>query len=65
MWADLMFRLKVGPKAVQVSKLNNDNAADILSDLMENEQYKLNAATIGVRMRGEDYSDQLYRFITQ
>ena len=65
MWADLLVKKGAGPKGVQVSKLNRQNAGGIISELMDNASFKNNALAIGAKMREENYQDELYNFLME
>ena len=65
MWNERIAELGVGVKGMPIEKMSRQNLKEKLWDLYNNPQYKENAANLAERMRAEDYSKMLYKFIVR
>ncbi len=63
MWNEINFTQGTGPKGVAINKINKENLNKLITDLWQNESYKINAERLGKIMKNENLDEQLIAFI--
>ncbi|MCB0631810.1 MAG: glycosyltransferase, partial [Lewinella sp.] len=63
-WNNLVAEQGAGPKGIRVDKLNTGDLEPKVLDLFNNTRYKHKAEEMARSMAAENYSELLYRFIT-
>jgi sterol 3beta-glucosyltransferase len=64
-WNRIIRKLNLGPKGVPINKLNQQNFQPLLSDLLENPIYKINAEHLGNEIKKEIKIPALFDFISE
>jgi len=62
-WNHLIFKNGLGPKGVAINKISTKKLKPLISDLMENKAYEKKAEELSMKIKKEDYEEELYSFI--
>ncbi len=58
-WNNLNHKLGCGPKGLKISKITSNNLEPKILDLINNQNYKTSAETIGAQMQKEDFEEEI------
>jgi len=64
-WDKITFNMGVGPKGVKISKITIKNLEPKVLELFNNKSFKEKSAKIGIKMKKEDFKDELYKAIIE
>ncbi|MCH7525245.1 MAG: glycosyltransferase, partial [Bacteroidetes bacterium] len=64
-WNKTIHKLKIGPKGISIKRMNTDNFAILLLDLLENDTYRKNAELIAEEMKKENDTEKLIKLILE
>ena len=62
-WNRIIHRLGAGPRGPGINKFTKNNLEPRILELINNDSYKKKAEQLAKQMAGEDYTEELYKFI--
>lgn len=62
-WNNLVYNIGAGPKGISIYKISKEKLKPLISDLMNNENYKIKTKEISEKMKNENMVEELCKFI--
>jgi sterol 3beta-glucosyltransferase len=63
-WDTIIHEMGVGPEGMRINRIELENLESRILELVDNEAFKIRAEQISSQMQGQDYREELCRFIT-